>query len=145
MNTKKFTLPVLVILLIAMTGTAIYFYQKATSLKKDPQAAVTQEIEELVAKVGKLIILPSGETPTVATVSDPEKLKDQPFFAKAKAGDKVLIYQKAEKAYLYDVVNNKILEVAPISLGEGARTQPVVSSSNTTDNEPEAPARNRTR
>lgn len=132
MNTKKFTLPVLVLLLIGMTGTAIFFYQKAATLKKDPQAAVTQEIEALVAKVGKLIVLPTGEVPTVATVSDPEKLKDQPFFAKAKAGDKVLIYQKAAKAYLYDVVNNKILEVAPISLGAGAKTQAAIQTPTTT-------------
>ncbi|MDO8604007.1 MAG: hypothetical protein Q7K40_01175 [bacterium] len=122
MNNKKYILPVLVLLLIGATSTAVFFYQKAAALKKDPQAAVTQEIEALVATVGKLIILPTGETPTIATVSDPAKLKDQPFFAKAKSGDKVLIYQKAAKAYLYDVVNNKILEVAPLSLGESQRS-----------------------
>ena len=33
-----------------------------------------------------------------------------------KNGDKVLIYSQAGKAYLYDPVINKLLEVAPINL-----------------------------
>lgn len=118
-NIKKFAIPLLVLLLVVMSGVAIYFYQKASVLQKDPQVAVKQETEALVEKVGKLIILPLGEVPTIATVSDLEKLKGQAFFAKAKVGDKVLIYQKASRAYLYDPVANKILEVAPITLGSG--------------------------
>ena len=97
-------------------------------------------MEDIVSRAGKLIILPEGEVPTIATVSDPEKLKDQPFFAKAKVGDKVLLYQNARKAYLYDPVNNKILEVAPISLGTGTSAQGVdttTESSNTPKEETE--------
>lgn len=112
---KRFLLPFLVILLIAMTAVAVYFYQQTTNA--NPAAQAEKEAEELVVRVGKLILLPEGETPTVATVSDPERLKDQPFFAKAKVGDKVLLYQTSKKAYLYDPVNNKLLEVAPINLG----------------------------
>ncbi len=125
---KKFIFPILVLLLAGMSGAAFYFYQKASTLKGDqsnPDAAVQKEAADLVARVGKLIILPEGEVPTIATVNDPEKLKDQPFFAKAKVGDKVLLYQNAKKAYLYDPVNNKVLEVAPISLGTETDTQTV--------------------
>jgi len=65
--------------------------------------------------VGRIIVLPNDEEPTVATVTDPEKLRDQVFFANAKAGDKVLIYTKARKAYLYDPIAGKLVEVAPIT------------------------------
>lgn len=112
---KRFLIPILFVLLIAMTATAVYFYQKTTNT--NPAVQAEKEAEGLVVRVGKLILLPEGETPTVATVSDPERLKDQPFFAKAKVGDKVLLYQNSKKAYLYDPINNKLLEVAPISLG----------------------------
>jgi hypothetical protein len=64
--------------------------------------------------VGKLILLPSGETPTIMTVTDKQKLTGQQFFANAKNGDKVLIYEKAKKAFLYDPVADKIIEVSPI-------------------------------
>ena len=64
-----------------------------------------------------MIVLPEDEIPTVATVSDPEKLKEQPFFSDAKKGDKVLIYANAKKAILYDPMANKIVTVAPINIG----------------------------
>lgn len=66
-------------------------------------------------KVSKLVSLPEGETPTVATVSNPEVLQNQAFFAEAKSGDIVLIYSK--KAVLYDPLVNKVIIVAPVNLG----------------------------
>lgn len=132
MNTKKIILPVLLVLFLATSSSAYFFYKKASALKVDPSARAQEkaqeEVAELVARVGKLIILPIGELPTVATVSDPEKLKGQIFFAKAKMGDKVLLYQNARKAYLYDSVNNKILEVAPINFGDAGKSAQKVST-----------------
>lgn len=118
---KKFTkvvVPAIAVIAIVLAG---YFYIQVDKFKKDPslvaQNLAKQEAETLVNKVGKLVALPEGEIPTVATVSDPEALKDQPFFAQAVKGDKVLIYAQAKKAVLYSVGMNKILEVAPLSIG----------------------------
>jgi hypothetical protein len=133
MDKKKLLLPILVGVLIIVLGAAGYLYMEVTKLKEDPQAAARKEAEELVSVVGKIIILPADELPTVATVSDPTKLADQAFFAKAKVGDKVLLYATARKAYLYDPKANKILEVAPINLGESDTTVAPIA-------EPEAPA-----
>lgn len=117
MDFKKYTVYFLVIAVLASGASAYYFYNEASALKKDPNKVAREDTEKLVAQVGRLIVLPEGETPTVATVSDPEKLKDQPFFARAKKGDKVLIYTNTRKALLYDVENKKIVEVAPINIG----------------------------
>jgi hypothetical protein len=73
-----------------------------------------------VAAVGKLIVLPTDEQPTLATVVDPSKLKNQPFFAQAQKGDQVLIYTNARKAILYSPTANKIVEVAPLIIGAQA-------------------------
>jgi hypothetical protein len=78
-------------------------------------AAAEQEVADVIAAVRKHILLPEGEEPTVATVSDPGKLKDQLFFKNAEMGDKVLIYTKAKMAYLYDPDRDILLEVAPIT------------------------------
>lgn len=104
-------------LLVVASAAAIYFWRQASALKTNPQQAAQEEIQQTVSMVGKHMILPDGETPTVATVTDPEKLKDQPFFARAKVGYKVLIYTQSRKAILYDPVENKIVEVAPLNVG----------------------------
>lgn len=104
-------------LLVITSGTATYFYRQYSVLKHNPRALEEKEVKHLVAKVSQLIVLPENEEPTVATVSDPERLKEQPFFAKAKKGDKVLIYSTARKAILYDPAAHKIVEVAPLNIG----------------------------
>lgn len=123
MDFKKQAVTILVVLTLASAGAAYYFYTEATALKNDPDKVTREETESLVAKVGKLIVLPDGETPTIATVADPEKLKDQAFFARSKKGDKVLLYANAKKAILYDEENNKIVEVAPINIGNSSRDE----------------------
>ena len=104
---------ILVIAFLIASGSAIYFYIQFGGFKSNPR----EEIEKVVERVGRHIVLPEGETPTVATVTDPEKLKDQVFFQKAKAGDKVLIYTNAKKAILYDPELDKIIEFAPLNIG----------------------------
>lgn len=87
--------------------------------KADPNFEAKQEVASLVEKVGQLITLPSDEQPTIATVTDLDALKDQPFFANAAVGDKVLIYTNASKAILYRPSDNKIIEKAPLQVDSG--------------------------
>lgn len=107
------------ILFIGAVAVAIYFYlqyqQTQSQLSKTTQA---NEQAALVQEVGKLIMLPTGEQPQIATVSDISKLKGQSFFVNAHNGDKVLIYQKAKKAILFDPQADKIIEVGPISFSQ---------------------------
>jgi hypothetical protein len=81
----------------------------------DPQKVIQEESEKLIAEVGELIVLPEGEKPTIATINDSERLKEQPFFSKAKNGDQVLIYSIAQKAILYDPIQRKIIEVSNLT------------------------------
>jgi hypothetical protein len=117
---NKIIIAVLSGLLIIALGSAVYFYQKAHI---DPQQEAIKDLQHTIALVSRHLVLPEGETPTLATVSDPEKLKDQPFFARAKKGNKVLIFSVSQKAILYDPVLDKIIEVAPINLQSGATVE----------------------
>ena len=108
----------IVIAVIIVIGIAVYVSKNKPAVEGDPNTEQAQaEMQALVAEIGKLIELPKGENPTVATITDPAKLKDQPFFANAKNGDKVLIYPNARKAFLYDPSTKKLIEVAPLILG----------------------------
>ncbi|MBP6912482.1 MAG: hypothetical protein KBB86_00950 [Candidatus Pacebacteria bacterium] len=118
---KQKIMVVVVLIAVALAG---YFYYELYKLRQNPQAQAEQEVKDLTAKVGRLVVLPSNETPTIATVSDPEALKDQPFFAQAVKGDKVLIYAQSKKAYLYSVTLNKIIDVAPLNIGNQKSVTP---------------------
>lgn len=100
---------------IISIGLAFNFYLKAQRLESQMRSGEESEVQKVVTEVGNLMILPKDEDPTVATISDVEKLRGQAFFADAKNGDKVLIYAKAEKAILYDPVQKKIVAVAPLN------------------------------
>ena len=124
----KVVVPVIAVVAIIAAG---YLYSQVRVLKQNPQAVAQKEVADLVAKVGRLVVLPEGESPTVATVSDPEALKDQAFFAKAVQGDKVLIYAQAKKAVLYSVSLKKVIDVAPLNIGNTkAVTPPKVEEKN---------------
>jgi hypothetical protein len=112
-TTILLVLGVLIVLILA--GVSFYFWRQSVAIKNNPDIEKQKEIAEVVAEVGKLIFLPEGEDPTVATVSDVEKLRNQIFFKNAKNGDKVLIYTKAGKAILYDPVAGKLIEVAHLN------------------------------
>lgn len=114
---QKLMTVVLPLVAIVALGLAGYFYSQVRTLKQDPQALAQKEVALFVDKIGKLLVLPADETPTLATVSDPEALKDQAFFAGAQKGDKVLIYAGAKKAILYSVTLNKVIDVAPLNIG----------------------------
>lgn len=117
-----------VLLLVASVSAAGYFYIQLNKAKISSESASVEESASIIAAVGKLMVLPTGEEPTLATVTDPDKLRKQEFFASAQKGDRVLIYTKAKKAILYNPTENKIIEVAPVNIGD-IEKDPQVSGS----------------
>jgi hypothetical protein len=80
-------------------------------------ATSTNDLSEadIIAAVGKIMLLPADETPTLAKVSDPSVLQSQAFFKNAAVGDVVVMYPKSLRAILYDPLQGKIIEVGPIT------------------------------
>ena len=127
----KITL-LLIVIVVAVYGFAKYQESQAEleKLKGNPSAVLGQETKALVGKVSKLMELPEKENPTIAEITDVKKLKDQPFFAKAQNGDKVLIYSLSKKAILYRPSVDKIIEVASVNLGQAqAQETPTLQQS----------------
>lgn len=118
---------IIIIVCIVLIGLSIFGVKSYTALhetkkelediKNDPNAKAKKESEDLVALVGKLVMLPNNEVPTIATVTDPKELADQPFFKNSLTGDKVLIFQESSRAILYRPSENKVIEIAPLTVG----------------------------
>jgi hypothetical protein len=110
------------IVLILYAGASSYL--TVWYLRKNPEpfgllkgaALLKIEEKEIVDKISKSLALPEGEDPTMATVTDPEKLSGQFFFKDAKKGDKLLIYQNAKKVILYRPSENRVVEVGVVDL-----------------------------
>jgi hypothetical protein len=123
---KKHELIVTILSVLVLIGAAAsyYFYtqyKNTQDILKNPNLATQKETQSLIQQVGKLIELPK-EQPTIATITDITKLKDQPFFANAKNGDKVFIYTGVKKAILFDPIAGKIIDVAPVNIGDNQGT-----------------------
>ncbi len=123
MKLPKRTLFFALLILTAFIGigaAGYFYYQYQTNLPQNVAKKNQEEAKKLAAEVGKFMLLPTDETPTIATVTDVTKLNNQPFFKSAKNGDKVLIYAKAQMAIVYNPSLHKIINVGPINVG----TQP---------------------
>ncbi len=110
-RTRLYTI-IAVAFLLAVTGLFLggYIY-----LTHEREARALAEVESIVATVGTHIILPVGEGPVAARVSDPAQLPREPFFLSAQTGDIVLFYPASKKAYLYRPSAEKLVEVAVIT------------------------------
>jgi hypothetical protein len=104
------------VLFVALAAVpSVYFYNKYQALSKQVSGgSQPDDVKALIAKVSRHVLLPEGEIPTVLTVTDKEKSTSKQFFANAKNGDKVLVYMIAKKAFLYDTVADRILEIGPV-------------------------------
>lgn len=119
------------ILILVIGGTIFIAKTKPEILGIQNQniQADQDEIKSLLDEVSKIIVLPNGETPTIATVTELDKVKDQDFFKNAQNGDKILIYSQSKKAYLYRESEKRIIEVGVVNLG-----QPATDTENTESN-----------
>jgi len=111
---------VLFLVIGGSVGAAGYFYTRYEKVKKNPDLVSKEEVKTVTDSIAKYMELPSDEQPTLATVTDKEKLKDQDFFKKAQNGDKILIYANARKAILYRPSTGKVIEFAPLLIGDGS-------------------------
>ena len=118
---KKLVGFLLFLLVITLAAASGYFYWQYQKLSKSPLAGQIQAEEEnnrAVKAVGKLMLLPTDETPVVATIADIDKLKDVPFYKNAKNGQKLIIYSNLKQAILYDPTTNMIINVGSFNMTE---------------------------
>lgn len=133
---KKILLSLLILLALSSFAGNYYLFtenKKLQELVKNPNVIYQNEETQTIAKLSSLIDLPSDEKPTVATVLDKEKLKDQAFFAKAENGDKLIVFAQNKKAILFRESSNKIIEFAQLVLESEPAPTATLSPKTTVD------------
>jgi len=114
------------ILFLIIAGVAVWSFYNYLELK-DQLVALTsvegqqefqeKELQGIVDKVSKHMLLPEDTLPTVASISNVETLKEQqPFFNNAENGDQLLVYIELEQAIIYRPSSDLIINVGPIAV-----------------------------
>jgi hypothetical protein len=111
LRTMKIVIGLLVflVLLSASGFVGYYLYDK----KQESGISNTSEKAKIIERVAQLALVPTGEEPVFATVTDPKQLNGQVFFERAQVGDNVLIYRSIERAILYRPSLDRVVEIAP--------------------------------
>ena len=106
-----------IVVVIAIIGLTIFVVRvKPELLGLSSESSRGGEVEQLLSEIDRFVELPKDEVPTVATVTDQDKVKEEIFFKNALNGDKILIYTNAKKALLYRPSEKRIIEFSSINL-----------------------------
>lgn len=93
----------------------------------------TSNSKVLIGKVGRLILLPKNEVPSIATINNVALLQKQSsFYKNARNGDILLIYFQEKKAFIYDGVEDVIVNVGPVVMEKQLTDTPVAGNVTTT-------------
>ncbi len=96
---------------------ALHYYRVASDLrqvvtKPSLPGQSTDPSTEAILSVEKHLLLPQGEQPQIARVTDLKALANIPFFGNALVGDQVLVYCKSSLSILYSPSRDKVIEVS---------------------------------
>ncbi|MDB5183832.1 MAG: hypothetical protein JWO07_513 [Candidatus Saccharibacteria bacterium] len=97
------------VIVIIIAAAGFFAWQQQQSSKD------ITDVNKVMQLVNKHMILPTGETPALVTVVDKTKLNND-FLKKAVNGDKVLIYQKNQRAIIYRPSADRIVDVGPVQI-----------------------------
>jgi hypothetical protein len=116
---------VVVLLTLAILGIGAYLVlgknspeQSTETTQSDTSTSsnTTNTSSEIYEKVGKHMILPTGETPTVVPVTNKEELGNEELFKNVQNGDMFLVFTESKLAVVYRESEDKIVTVSTLDL-----------------------------
>ncbi len=120
---KRPRITLIIFVVVAVLAVLAYIATQS----KTPEEKAQQELAAAVVAVGKLMNLPEGDEPVLATVTDADTLiKQQAFFSGSVNGDQLLLFPKSLKAIIYSPSRHKIINAGPIEQsGAAGQSAPV--------------------
>lgn len=143
---KKIIITSLIVLLVlVLVGLVVFLGDQYYGMKQQVKAysdpkymedLAKKETKELMEKVGKHMVLPTGEEPVLATITDINALKkEQPFYEGCNNGDKILIFKNAKVGIVYDPGKDIIVKTGPVYFDESKEAAEANTDSTTPKNE----------
>lgn len=115
----------LVVLLLGGLGAGGYFAYNLYKVNTSPDNVFQKEAkeykqsyEDMLRNAGLQVGLPQDEVPVIATVTDKNSLADQQFFSVAENGDKIIMFKKNKKVFLYRPALKKVVAEASLQFKE---------------------------
>lgn len=128
---QKLMMIVGVVVVLLVLGSLGFLLKKYNDTRQEVQKLSTiqgqQELNktqtnQLLGEMRAIIVLPSGEDPVVATITDINQLKDKEFYKDAQNGDRVVVFPNAKKAYIYRPSTKTIINVGAFQADAAAQT-----------------------
>ena len=95
-----------------------YVNKKISKISNKTTAESIVEIDSILNKVSKHVILPEGK-PSIFVVQDPDLLiKQQAFFKGVEKGDSLIVYPEIGKAIIYSNSRDIIVNVGPVTFDQ---------------------------
>ncbi len=118
MNTMyKIFFGIVLVVLVGVGGWWVVNLQSQDDLaaiSENPGAKLTEsQVDAVVARLGKFLVVPADERPSVVVLKDVESLaQQQAFYKDAKDGDILVVY--SSRAIIYDAIANKLVSVSQV-------------------------------
>ncbi len=130
-TTYKLFLGLVLLVLVGVGGWWAFSSQSGddlANLSANAGAKLTDsQVQTIIARVSKFMVLPSDEKPSVAILRGVADLAaQQPFYRDAKDGDILIIY--SNRAIIYDAKANKLVSVSPIQQNTATPVPTAVAS-----------------
>lgn len=122
----------LVLVLLALAAGSFFLYKKYNETKKEVEKLSTvqgqqelnkTQVNQLLGEMRAIIVLPKGEDPVVATITDVSKLNKNAFYKEAQNGDRVVVFAEAKKAFIYRPSTKTIINVGSFQLDQQSQKQ----------------------
>lgn len=125
----KITLGLALVVLVCVGGWLAFRSQSDNGLANLSASAklTDDQVQMIIDRIGKFMVVPSDEKPSVVILRDVAALEQQqPFYRGAKDGDILVVY--STRAIVYDAKTNKLVSVSPIQRND-ATPAPIASTS----------------
>ena len=128
---RRFFWPLVVIGMVVLL-VLTYEIGRQSVYQAYPELTQAEQASAVIAQVGKLIQLPRGETPAMASIKDAASAKRaEPFLTNAQNGDILIVYSTVGEAILYRPSIDKLIGVGPVDTTAPQPAAPIQSATTT--------------